>query len=77
MGHTFRTLIGVAVIAILAASASLGDPAESYAQRLASDRYFVIGGHRIIVPTVALRGPGHVFDLNSQRSEKAASETNT
>jgi hypothetical protein len=74
MKHIFRTLISVAVLAILATSASFGDQASSYALRFASDRYFVIGGHRIIVPTVALRGPGHVFDLNSQRREKATND---
>jgi hypothetical protein len=76
MEHIYRTLMGVAVVAMLATSASFGEPAASFAQRSASDRYFVIGGHLIVVPTVALRGPGHVFDLNSHRPEKATNETN-
>ncbi len=76
MKHVFYTAIGMAVLAMLAAFVGFGDPAASRAKRLASDRYFVIGGQRIVVPVVALRGPGHVFDLSSQQTGKTgASET--
>ncbi len=43
-------------------------------QFLASDLYFLMGGHRITVPAVAVRGPGHVFELNPQRHEKSPGE---
>lgn len=78
MNHIFYTLVAVAVLAGLATFAGFGDPAASYAQRFAIDRYFIIGGHRITVPAVALRGSSQVFDLGSLRAEKTmdgASET--
>jgi hypothetical protein len=74
MRHLFRILI-VAVLSILAALAGCGDPAVSNAQLLASDRHFIIGGHRITVPAVALRGPDHVFDLGSQNTENTTNGT--
>jgi hypothetical protein len=42
---------------------------------LTSDFYLVIGGSHITVPAVALRGAGHVFDLNRQRTEKSLKQT--
>jgi hypothetical protein len=36
---------------------------------LASDMHFTIGGQHIVLPAVALRGPGHVFDLAPARRE--------
>jgi hypothetical protein len=42
---------------------------------LASDTHFVVGGQHIVIPAVALRGPGHTFDLNRQRPEKSLKET--
>jgi hypothetical protein len=76
MKHLFYTAIGVAVLALLATCAGFGDQAASRAQYFASDRYYVIGGQRIIVPVVALRGPGHVFNLSTHETERTgASET--
>jgi hypothetical protein len=41
---------------------------------LSSDGYFSIGGHRIVVPMVALRGPDHVFTLTREKPAKSRKE---
>lgn len=41
---------------------------------LASDAHFMLGGHHIVIPAVAMRGPGHVFDLARREPEKNLKE---
>ncbi|MBR0869864.1 hypothetical protein JQ633_05815 [Bradyrhizobium tropiciagri] len=62
--------IGAVILALLASFAGFGDQGASRAQHFASDRYFVIGGQHITVPVVALRGPGHVFNLGAHATER-------
>ena len=41
---------------------------------LASDAHFMLGGQHIVVPAVAMRGPGHTFDLVRPKPEKSLKE---
>jgi hypothetical protein len=70
MKYLARTVI--VVLSMLGTAACA--PAVPDVQFLASDLYFLMGGHRITVPAVALRGPGHTFDLNPKRHEKSLKE---
>jgi hypothetical protein len=74
MKHLARRVAAV-IFTTLSVTACSDAPATPDVQFLASDLYFVVGGHRITVPAVALRGPGHTFDLNRQRPEKSLKET--
>ncbi|MDO9413828.1 MAG: hypothetical protein Q7T81_14770 [Pseudolabrys sp.] len=64
-----------AVLSMLSIAACSDSPATPDVQFFASNLHFVVGGHRITVPAVALRGPGHIFDLNRGRPEKSLQET--
>jgi len=61
----FLSMLGVAACS----------PATPDVEFLASDLHFLIGGNRITVPAVALRGPDHTFDLNQRRPQKSLKET--
>ncbi|MBX9825469.1 MAG: hypothetical protein K2Y27_10800 [Xanthobacteraceae bacterium] len=67
--------VAAVVLSTLGVTACSDSPATPDVQFLASDLYLMVGGHRITVPAVALRGPGHTFDLNRQRPEKSLKET--
>jgi hypothetical protein len=41
---------------------------------LASDAHFSLAGLHFVVPVVALRGPGHVFDLSGRRTRSLADD---
>jgi hypothetical protein len=36
---------------------------------LASDMHFIVGGQKLVIPAVAMRGPDHTFSLTRERSE--------
>lgn len=42
---------------------------------LASDLHFNVGGHHLVVPAIALRGPDRTFDLSGRKPEKSRKET--
>jgi hypothetical protein len=55
------------VLSVLGVAGGSNSQAEPDVRFLTSDLHFVIGGHNITVPAVALRGLGHTFDLNPRR----------
>ena len=67
--------VAAVVLSALGVTACSDSPAAPDVQFLASDFYLAVGGQRIVVPAVALRGPGHTFDLNRQRPERSLKET--
>lgn len=71
----YLTCTITAVLSMLNVAACSDSPATPDVQYLASDLHLMVGGHRITVPAVALRGLGHTFDLNRQRPEKSLKET--
>ncbi len=60
--------------AIIGCSESPAPPAPPDVPFLASDANFLVGGHHIVIPVVAMRGPNHVFDLAHRRPEKNLKE---
>lgn len=71
MKHPTYTIVAM-VLSMLGITAC--SPASPDVEFLASDLHFLIGGNRITVPGVALRGPGHSFDLYQQRPQKSLKE---
>jgi hypothetical protein len=65
----------VAAIVLSALGVTACSPPTPDVQFLASDLHYMIGGQHIVVPAVALRGPGHTFDLNPQRPKQSLKET--
>lgn len=68
MKAVIRAVVAVPLAAFCITGCSEAPPAPDV-QFLASDAYFVVGGQRIVIPAVALRGPGHTFDLSRSRPE--------
>jgi hypothetical protein len=64
----------VAALAALCVTSCSDSPSPPDVQFLASDTHFMVGGQHIVIPAVALRGPGHTFDLNRSRPEMSLKE---
>jgi len=67
-------ILSFVVLALSVAGCS-DKPRAPDVEFLASDLHFRIGGHHLVIPAVAMRGPGHVFDLGASRPEKSLKET--
>lgn len=73
MRHFFCTIAAIALptLAVVACSDSPRPPDVRF---LASDLHVAIAGQPIVIPAVALRGPGHVFDLNRRKPGESLKE---
>lgn len=63
---------------LMLSAATMGcseSPARPDVQFLASDVHFMVGSHHIVIPAVAMRGPGQVFYLARRKPEKNLKET--
>jgi hypothetical protein len=67
-----------AALSMLCLTTCSGSSSALDVKFLASDIYFMIGGHHITVPAIAIRGPDHTFDLGAySRPKKSLKDTLT
>jgi hypothetical protein len=66
---TTISCISRAVIVLLGGLLLLACSRSPDVAYLASDAYYLIANHEIVVPVVAIRGPGHNFDLGGGKTE--------
>jgi hypothetical protein len=61
--------LAAAAFSILFATKCSESPRPPDVPFLSSDFHFAVGGQHIVIPAVAMRGPGHVFDLSGRKAE--------
>jgi hypothetical protein len=71
---TFGCAVAALAMSALAVTGCSDSPPAPDVQFLASDVHLVVGGHHIVIPAVAMRGPDHTFDLRGQRPGKSLKE---
>ena len=74
MAGTIRAgmrIAGALFLTLLAACEEHNDPLPPDVPFLTSDGHFLIGGHVITVPMIALRGPDHTFTLSREKPAKS------
>lgn len=64
-------IVGALLLILLAACEEHNNPPPPDIPFLTSDGHFMIGGHVITVPMIALRGPDHVFTLSHEKPAKS------
>ena len=64
-------IAGALLLILLAACEEHNNPPSPDIPFLTSDGHFMIGGHVITVPMIALRGPDHVFTLSREEPAKS------
>jgi len=66
--------VAAAALSMLCLTQCSESPLPPDVQFLASDTHFTIGDRHIVIPPVAIRAPGHTFDLSGRRPERSLKE---
>lgn len=73
---TVRLLMATVIAQLWVAGCSEEPPAPNV-EFLASDAHFLVAGHHIVVPIVALQGPGQVFTIGHKMSNNQSKDLKT